>query len=244
MILEQAGEAVFSLVEELRNQAKAAEQTREPALFEEMHRRIRTLDLDEIFWLIRSYTAFFHLANEAERQEIARINGDAERSQTERKPRGESILEAMFNLKEAGQSYEDVRDLAARMEIEPTLTAHPTEARRGSILFKQNRIAQLLAAIPLASGLSAAETERLVRQIHREITLLMATDDIRADRLRVEEEVETAFFTAPPPSGRPSPKFSPTSARPLKPITTGAPTSRPSSATAPGSAATGTATPW
>ncbi len=194
VIREQAGDEIFSLIEDLRRQAKKAERSRDPALFEAMHRQIHSLSLDEIFWLIRAYTAFFHLANEAERQEIARINNEAEREQTDQAPRGESILEAVFKLKSEGLADEAIREILERVEIEPTLTAHPTEARRGSILFKQNQIARLLGQIPLASGLSKAETDRLTRRIHREVTLLMATDDIRAERLRVEEEIENGLF--------------------------------------------------
>ncbi|MDX9817859.1 MAG: phosphoenolpyruvate carboxylase [Desulfococcus multivorans] len=194
VIREQAGEGIFSLVEDLRHHAKAAEASRDPALFEEIYHRIHSLDLDDIFWLIRAYTAFFHLTNEAERREIARINAEAERSQTDQTPRSESILEAVFKLKTSGQSYESVRTLVDRVEIEPTLTAHPTEARRGSILFKQNEIARLLAKVSPDIGLSAAEIGKRIGRIHREITLLMVTDDIRADRLRVEDEIENGLY--------------------------------------------------
>lgn len=195
VIREQAGERIFTLVEDLRNRCKAAERGHDPDAHAAIHQIIRGLALDDIFWLIRSYTAFFHLTNEAERQEITRINSREEHQQTAASPRGESILAAVASLKrQQGLSLEKVAGILKGLDIQPTLTAHPTEARRGSVLFKQNSIARLLSRIPLQSGLSSQETERILNQIYQEITLIMATDDIRADRLRVVEEVQNGLY--------------------------------------------------
>src|SRR5690606_20104185 len=88
--------------------------------------------------------AYFHLVNQAEQQEIVRVNrvraGRVARGGT----RPESIDEAVAKLKERGVDAATARELLARLEIEPTLTAHPTEARRRSILDKQRRIAAIL----------------------------------------------------------------------------------------------------
>ena len=122
VIQEQAGEDVFSLVEDLRNQAKAAEQTRDSALVEEMHRRIRTLDLDEIFWLIRSYTAFFTWPT---RPNARRSHASTATPSAHRPTRSPGRVHHGSGIQSQGrgQSYEQVRDLAARIEIEPTLKA-------------------------------------------------------------------------------------------------------------------------
>src|SRR5690606_28768192 len=63
VIREEAGEAVFARVEELRLLCKRAAAEDEPALRERAAEIVRGLGLEEIVWLVRSFTAFFHLAN-------------------------------------------------------------------------------------------------------------------------------------------------------------------------------------
>ncbi len=194
IIREQAGNHVFSLVEDLRVQCKKARETETESLYTKVQEQIRNLSLDEIFWLIRSYTTFFHLINEAERQEITRINQERELSETPETPRAESIMEAFSYLRKKGFSSERILTLLNQLDIQPTLTAHPTEARRGSILYKQKRIAQMLSRLRFRSQLSPRELEQIFTEIYHQIGLLILTDDIRADRLRVEDEVENALY--------------------------------------------------
>lgn len=194
VIREQAGDAIFDRVETLRKTCKAAGNRPESEGYESLLQKLKTLELSELFWLIRAYTGFFHLVNEAERQEITRINALAESQQRPDAPRPESILEAVYQLKAQGYGYAELADLVPALDIQPTLTAHPTEARRGSILFKQRRIAQLLSRLPADSGLSAREQARIQNQIQEQIALLMATDEMRAERLMVRDEIQNGLY--------------------------------------------------
>ena len=65
VIREQAGEDSFALVEELRGLCKRAIHERRPDLRTDAAARIARLSLDEMTWLLRSYTAFFHLVNQS-----------------------------------------------------------------------------------------------------------------------------------------------------------------------------------
>ena len=58
-IREQVGENIFSLVEELRLLCKDANQSGDEALFRQVQKKIKSLTLDEIVWLVRAYTTFF-----------------------------------------------------------------------------------------------------------------------------------------------------------------------------------------
>ncbi len=154
---------------------------------------IQGLDHAEIVSLLRSYTAMFHLLNQSEKQEIVRINRERERASTLESPRSESIDEAIGRLKAMGLSVDEVVDLIRRMDIQPTLTAHPTEARRRSILFKQQAIAALLGRIRQVI-LTPDEEEDALAEVQNQIALMFATDEVRSSGMRVETEVEHGMY--------------------------------------------------
>ncbi len=192
VIREQAGEASFALVEELRGLCKRAIHERRPELRADAAARIARLSLDEMTWLLRSYTAFFHLVNKSEQQEIIRINRDrARRSRTH--PRDESIDEAVFRLKQKGYDFDQVQALIHRLDIQPTITAHPTEARRRSILYKQQELAALMKQLRQDNP-TPEEQDAILNRIHNHIALLLATDEVRAARPTVIDEVENGLY--------------------------------------------------
>ncbi|NBC17979.1 MAG: phosphoenolpyruvate carboxylase [Bacteroidetes bacterium] len=184
VITDEAGDDVFDLVKRLRGLCKAGD-------LDAAADEIQDLDLPSITWLLRSYTAFFHLVNQAEQQEIARIN--RERAQAADGPRPESIEKAVLRLKERGLSFDEVQALIDRLDIQPTLTAHPTEARRRSILYKQQHLARELTRLR-REDLTPAEANQALASVHNQILLLLATDEIRASRPTVADEVEHGLY--------------------------------------------------
>jgi phosphoenolpyruvate carboxylase len=140
--------------------------------------------------LARAFTVLFQLANTAEQKEIVRVN--RERSDGRR----ESIRDAVAQLKARGLSADEVQQLLERIRITPTLTAHPTEAKRKAILDKLQSIALLLSeaeATPtLTERLDAGHLARA--EIERTLTTLWQTDEMRARQLTVDEEVRNALY--------------------------------------------------
>ena len=191
-IREQAGERVFSLVEELRLLCKRAANEGDPAARDQAEEIVRGLNQDEIVWLLRSYNAFFHLVNQAEQQEIIRINRDRARGVGGHASRPDSIDEAIGAMKARGASLEEALELVSKLDIQPTLTAHPTEARRRSILDKQRRIASLLTL--LRRDPTPDEEENALDELYGHISLLLATAEVRVERPTVREEVEQGLY--------------------------------------------------
>jgi phosphoenolpyruvate carboxylase len=146
-------------------------------------------DPAELRQLARAFTVVFQLANTAEQKEIVRVN-------RAREHRRESIDDAVSHLKQLGCSPEQMRELLARIEITPTITAHPTEAKRGAVLNKLQSISVLLAesqaALPLTAKLDGEKGP--IEEIDRILTELWQTDEMRAQRLTVEEEVRNALY--------------------------------------------------
>ena len=98
-IREQAGEELFSLVEELRQLCKRAANENDDAAREQAEQIIRGLSQNEIVWLLRSYNAFFHLVNQAEQQEIIRINRERARGLDGGRGRQDAIDEPIGAMK-------------------------------------------------------------------------------------------------------------------------------------------------
>lgn len=140
--------------------------------------------------IARAFTAYFQLANLAEQKEIVRVNRERGNG------RRESIRDAVLTLKNQGKSAAEMQALLDRLEITPTLTAHPTEAKRRAVLDKLYAIVRSLSDHERGPGLSDpldSENEAL-EALERTLTLLWQTDEMRAVQLTVEEEVRNALY--------------------------------------------------
>jgi phosphoenolpyruvate carboxylase len=149
---------------------------------------LAALDADAIHGALKLLTIRFHLRNKAEQVHIARVNRRRERDATPDSPRPESLDEAVGALARRGVSLDSLLGALAELDIRPTLTAHPTESRRRSVMQKQALVADLLAVHddPGATPSEAARAESALRQT---LALLLTTDEVRAQRLEVIDEV-------------------------------------------------------
>lgn len=159
----------------------------------ELQETIADLDLEKITDLLRLTTIFFHLINSLEQHEIIRINRERAKNIDKEHPRPESIAELLSGFKKSGYSYEKSVELFQKLDIQPTITAHPTEARRRSILNKQENITSMIDKMD-DSRLTPNEKEGILHQVLNEIALLISTDEVRSERLTVEDEVENGLF--------------------------------------------------
>ncbi len=155
--------------------------------------RIAHLTTKEIGELIKSLTLRFHLRNQAEKVAIVQINRRRQREETPHRPRQESIAEAIARLKSRGVTLDSVLKTLSRIDLQPTLTAHPTEARRRALLDKQHEIARCL--IELDERRQDARSRRLLEdRIRHMVLLLYGTDEVRTERLGVTEEVWGSLY--------------------------------------------------
>ena len=109
------------------------------------------------------------------------------------KPISESIGEAIHILKEQGVTQEQMNELLQRLSIELVLTAHPTEARRRTVLSKIEHIGHALQQIS-EQDFSQRQRDELIRSLRAEITALWLTDRDRASKLTVTDEVRTGLY--------------------------------------------------
>lgn len=192
-IREYAGDKIHEKIEYYRLKLKKSYITGNEFLREEVVEEMKSLNLTEIDWIVRSFTAFFHLINKAEQQEIIRINRERELIAGTAGNRPESIRQAVTYLKEIGLDANRASELLQKLDIQPTLTAHPTEARRRSILYIQNAIAENLSLLD-QSELTVLERNKIINDIYKNIVLLLHTDDVRSSKITVKDEVKNGLY--------------------------------------------------
>jgi len=139
----------------------------------------------------RAYTILFQLINIAEQKEIVRVNRS-------RRSRPESISQTLQQLK-AEISESDLRELIESLHVIPTLTAHPTEARRRVVLDKLEAIARNLVAISdsnddvdLSRPLNS--DQMVENDLRRNITTLWQTAEQEPGGMTVLDEVDNALY--------------------------------------------------
>ena len=192
VIAEQAGPDLFALVERVRRRTIAIRRVADDADAERgrLAAEIASLDLDHAAAVAKAFTLYFQLANLAEeRQRIRTLRQRARRA----RGRGidDSIREALDQLA-GGRDRAQVEALLGQVEVHSVLTAHPTEARRRTLLQALRRIRRLLDALdaPLVTPEDDADLRRRLRE---EITLLWHTGDLRSVVPSPLDEVRSAL---------------------------------------------------
>ncbi len=180
-------------ITELPKLASKAFDEGDEEILEKLKDKIDDYSTKKISSLLRYYTVYFHLINSLEQHEITRINRERSFKTTADSPRTESIAEAVYQLSEKGYSEEEALEVIGKLDIQPTITAHPTEARRHSILVKQQHITSMISKLE-QEEYTPDERKTAVLEILNEIHLLLATDEVRSARVTVEDEVENGMF--------------------------------------------------
>ena len=119
---------------------------------ERLLRRVEALPLAESRGVVKAFATYFKLVNLAEEQERVRVLRRREREAHARgRLRHRDDRGGGARAARVGASAEEVQALLDRLLVMPVFTAHPTEAKRRTILTKLARIADVLRALDLDS---------------------------------------------------------------------------------------------
>lgn len=190
VVREQAGARIFALVEELR-QATIA--TRDGAPADPVAAERRLLDWIEgqtvanLIGIVRAYTIYFHVINVAEQHHRVRRVYEREHSAA---PIAESIADAVATLRAQGVTQERLAALLPELRVRSVFTAHPSEARRATLLQHLEQCAALLAEYDRFRE-NPRRTAALLDELRAVITLLWQTADTRSERPTVLDEVHS-----------------------------------------------------
>ncbi len=190
IIIEQSGQALFDLVENIRVLAKEWRLGDESAArkLKEITRELAN-ELPKAATVVKAFSTYFRLVNLAEEhQRVNVLKRREDEAFQENRPMDESIRSAVETLKQEGLKATDIQNTLNQLYVSPVFTAHPTESRRKTIRQILKRISRLLQEYQ-SVGTYEFEKIELLEQIKSCIVLLWQTDETRNRRPTVMDEV-------------------------------------------------------
>ena len=197
VLIEQEGRGLFDTEEEVRLLCKRLRFGYDPGLDDRLRQKIGGMDAGELQRIVRAFSVYFQLVNIAERYHRIRRRRQHE-SSPNNPPQRASLASALSRLKGEGLEGGTLQRVLDEMNVGLVLTAHPTEALRRSIRRKHAGIGEVLEALE-SSQLTWKERRRLEEKLAEEVTVLWQTDELRARRPEVKQEIERTllFFENP-----------------------------------------------
>ena len=192
VIETQESTDAFDTVETLRK--RSIDRRRGETALERVVEELDDLDPDRALVVARAFTAYFELINLAEERERIR----AIREQTQAGVPDDGIEEAIDAL--AAESPETMERVFDDVFVQPTFTAHPTEARRKTIKAKLRSVATSLETLD-ERLVTDTEADSVERELRAEVTSLWQTPQIRQrqpepfdEALNVQWYLENTLF--------------------------------------------------
>jgi len=99
-----------------------------------------------------------------------------------------SFSNILADIAASGVEPDDLRAALRAFDVSPTLTAHPTEAKRVTVLEIHRRIYRKLVDLEVQRW-TPRERDLLIRDLRNEIDLLWITGELRLERPSLEQEV-------------------------------------------------------
>jgi phosphoenolpyruvate carboxylase len=194
-IVKLEGKATLDLEEKLRLLAKSS-RSGDTAAEAQLLEAVQKLTVPEAARMTMAFTVYFELVNLAEETHRVRLLRKRRRAQYAvpgTPPMRESIGAALREFKAKNVPAETVQMLLDKLSIELVFTAHPTEAKRRTMLNKLQRLAQRLHN---PEALIEDEVTGIAnpRAMEREVTSLWLTDRSRTARPEVTDEVLTGLW--------------------------------------------------
>ncbi|MGN6115732.1 MAG: phosphoenolpyruvate carboxylase, partial [Nitrobacter sp.] len=185
-VRDQEGEAVFDLVERIRQTSIRFHRDNDEPARRELETILDGMPIAETVRIVRAFSYFSHLANIAE--DHNNIRQMRHQSLAGGPPPEGSLAHTLDRAREAGFSGKALRAFFDGALVSPVLTAHPTEVRRKSTMDREMEVAALLDRRD-RTQLTPDEFEASEEQLRRAVLTLWQTNLLRRTKLTVLDEV-------------------------------------------------------
>ncbi|MFB6092330.1 MAG: phosphoenolpyruvate carboxylase [Haloquadratum sp.] len=182
VLAAQTSEESFETVEDIRTAAISYRKGERDSR-DDLDRLLDGLSPADESIVARAFTTYFELINLAEERERVRVVREASQAGT----LDDGLVDTVESLVDAGADPETVQQVLDEVLIEPTFTAHPTEARRKTVKAKLRSIANRLEELD-ERRVTDREQDQLWRRIDAEVTSLWQTSQVRERRPEPQDE--------------------------------------------------------
>jgi len=192
VLKEQEGEKVFNTVESLRQGYISLRREDDDSKRQELMATIESLNSNKLKQVTRAFNVFYVLSNIVEEDFLHRERRKLYRSGDNNLWKG-SFLGTVSELKESGLSADQMQKIINEMRYTPVFTAHPTEARRRTMMTLQRRIFLIIDQLN-DKTLTEEERNSIHRQLKAQVQILWRTSEVRHNKPTVEDEVRYGLF--------------------------------------------------
>ena len=192
VLKEQEGEDVFNAVEHLRIGYISLRHEDNEDKRQELMAYIEALDNNKLKQVTRAFNVFYVLSNIVEEDFLHRERRKLYRTGDDYLWKG-SFLGTVKELKESGLSASDLQQIINELRYTPVFTAHPTEARRRTMMTLQRRIFLVIDQLNDPDH-TTEERNSIMRQLKAQVQLLWRTSEVRHNKPSVEDEVKYGLF--------------------------------------------------
>ena len=192
VIRHQSGVEIFELEERIRALTKARRIDPDPQIDGRLQTIVNGMTLEQAELVSRSFAVYFELVNLAEEQNRVRVLRERE-AKAYPQPLKESIPAAISELRQMGVDEYEMGKLLEKLKIELVFTAHPTQAKRRTVLSKLRRISHALTELH-ERDLLPSERDKIMTAVQAEITSLWLTNRTRTAVMTVTDEVKTGLY--------------------------------------------------
>ncbi len=191
VLLSNAGAKVYDAVEKLRVGFIELHKEEDTHKRERLMALIESLDENTLTQVVRAFSTYFSLVNVAE---------EASQLQVRRRQMRKaddlwigSFDSALRDFIDMGMSAERLQTLLDRLTYIPVITAHPTEAKRRSILYALRRI--FLTNDKLNdTRLGKHQRQAVIDELETHIEILWRTNELRESRPQVRDEIKNGLY--------------------------------------------------
>src|SRR4029078_2527017 len=196
VLVEQVGESLLGVVEELRrifiqHREQPRPHTASPdfqdPLLNQARNLISRLSIDEAHRVTKAFAIYFELTNLAETNHRSR-GRRAANLHPEQPPLEGSFRGTFRRMRAAGIDASQALEVLRKIKVMPVFTAHPTEVARRTVLLKRGRIGKQLERLDRLP-LTEADASRFEARIFGEVTSLWQTDEVRLEKPLVTDEI-------------------------------------------------------
>ncbi len=180
-VIKKESEEAFDIVESIRKESiQARESTGKHN--ENVKNKIDEMSDEKKEIIARAFTIYFELVNLAEeRERVRKIRVRSEKGVLE------NTLEEVI-VQQNLEENKKIKNILDDIQIIPTFTAHPTEARRKTIKYKLRNISEILEKLD-ETNLQKKEEENIKDNLKSQIEGLWRTSHIRQNRPNPLDEV-------------------------------------------------------